>query len=100
MTNLTPEALYMRLGQLVASMPKFLGEDDETYRWLGQAVALVEATDNISDLAALKVAVQRFGNPVRLTGLQEVPQIKAIVYSALARAELKAPASAQGTFIP
>jgi hypothetical protein len=40
--ELTPEALYMRLGQLVATMPDFLDRTNKTYQWLGRAIALVE----------------------------------------------------------
>jgi hypothetical protein len=66
-------------------------------QWLGRAVALVEATGNVSDTIALKTAVQFLAAPpVRELNAQH---IAATLYAALAKAELKAPAAVQETFI-
>ena len=97
--SLTPEALYFQLGSLVAEMPD-LAHGPITpamNQWLGRAVALVEATGNVSDTIALKTAVQFLAAPpVRELNAQH---IAATLYAALAKAELKAPAAVQETFI-
>ena len=106
MTSLTPEALYVQLGQLIAETPDFLSSPaptDEKRKWLARAVALVEASGNVHDSVdalALASATQymEFGDAdVRRA---QVTKIMQIMYRALARAELKAPVAAQGAFIP
>ncbi len=98
--SLDPESLYIHLGRLVASMPDLRGPGPitpEINQWLGRAVALVEASGaNGADIAFLKVATQGLDTVLRD---QNAQAIAAIVYSALARAEMNAPASAQGAFI-
>jgi hypothetical protein len=95
--SLTPEALYLQLGSLVAEMPDLAHGPitPEMNRWLGRAVTLVEAMGD--DTAALKTAVQFLALP----DLREfnAQGIAAIVHAALAKAELGAPAAVQGTFI-
>ena len=95
--SLTPEALYLQLGGLVAEMPDLANGPitPDMNRWLGRAITLVEATGN--DTAALKTAVQFLAIPsMREFNAQA---IAATVFAALAKAELKAPAAVQGTFI-
>jgi hypothetical protein len=95
--SLTPEALYLQLGSLVAEMPELAHGPitPEMNQWLGRAVALVDAMGG--DTVALKTAVQFLAAPaVRELNAQN---IAATLYAALAKAELKAPAAVQGTFI-
>ncbi|MEK2602051.1 hypothetical protein [Burkholderia arboris] len=97
--SLDPESLYVHLGRLVETMPDLNRPgptSPETNQWLGRAAALVEATGDAGDLIALKVASQNLDTSLREMNVQT---IAAIVHRALARAELQAPAAAQGAFI-
>ncbi|WP_175978168.1 phosphatidylserine/phosphatidylglycerophosphate/cardiolipin synthase family protein [Burkholderia sp. BCC1047] len=98
--SLDPESLYVQLGRLVETTPDLtrLGPiSAETNQWLGRAAALVEASGDLGDLVTLKVAAQNLDSVLRESNAQIVV---AIVHRALARAELKAPATSQGAFIP
>ena len=73
--------------------------------WLGKAYALVSVTGNGEDAAN----VRRYASVIRQQLGQATPppivtihfrEIMAIIYRTMAVAELNAPASAQGTFIP
>lgn len=70
---------------------------DDTNRWLGRAIALVEASDGGADYYRLKMEAQSLGMAGRASSIQT---IKSILFNALAKAELRAPANAQGAFIP
>jgi hypothetical protein len=72
----------------------------ETQRWLGRAAALVEETGNLADLVALRVAANNVDSPLASIKATHAQTIIAIVHRALAAAELRAPAAAQGAFIP
>lgn len=96
------EVLYIHLKRLAAAMPDLasqtLGTSD-TYQWLGRAVALIEATQDSSDAIQMRILSDGLE-----TGSEEYrkhceKKIASIVHRALARAELNAPASAQGAFI-
>jgi hypothetical protein len=67
-------------------------------RWLGQAHALVTRFD-LKEAAALAKATQGLaGGPLdRIMARNEIP---AILYRALAWAEIEAPAAVRGAFIP
>jgi hypothetical protein len=97
--SIAPEALYLQLGQLIAEMPDLeTGQvSPETNRWLGRAVALVEVSGDALGAATISLSAQQLGDRVLPLKAQK---IAAIVYSALARMELKAPAGLQGAFIP
>jgi hypothetical protein len=96
--SLTPEALYSQLGSLVAEMPDLAHGPitPEMNRWMGRAIALVEAIADRADVLTLRVACQNLDSVIRAVNAQT---IASIVYSALAKAELIAPAAAQGAFI-
>src|SRR3546814_17534560 len=69
----------------------------EINQWVGRAIALVEASGaGVADIASLRVCSQGLASTIRN---QNAQAIATIVYSALGRAELKAPVSAQGAFI-
>jgi hypothetical protein len=96
--SLTPEELYLRLGSLVAEMPDLASGPitPETNLWLGRAATLVEATGDIAGLLTMTNAAQWLAGANRDLNAQ---MIAAVVYTALAKAELAAPAAVQGTFI-
>jgi hypothetical protein len=100
--TLTPEALYVQLGQLAADVPDLHAHpmSPDGRRWLGHLVVLVEAVGGPSlDAAELRVALMDF-EPTNLTSGGKINTIMLILYRALARAELLAPAAMQGAFIP
>ena len=97
---LTPEALYLQLGRLVAAMPDFGGPGpvgDEINVWLGRAGALVDQCSDLTDKVSFKVAAKNLGGSLHEHNVQT---IKSIVHAALGCAELAAPLSVQGSFIP
>lgn len=103
--DLTPleatEALR-RLQVLVASAPNLRaiqpdnGHPRETLRWLGELSAVVSAMKLNSEELSLKFARDQL---LRTHGSQGWSQIEALLYEALAKAELNAPASEQGAFV-
>jgi hypothetical protein len=68
----------------------------ETNQWLGRAAALVAEAGESVDAIQLKVAAQNLNSSLRG---QNAQMIMAIVHSALAKAELSAPAAVRGAFI-
>lgn len=95
---MNPEALYLQLRRLVASMPN-LAEGaitSEMSQWLGRAAVLVEAAGDRADTAQLRTAADYLNGPIRDLN---AGTIVSVVHRALARAEARAPASAQGAFI-
>jgi hypothetical protein len=97
--SLTPEALYLQLGSLVAEMPDLTNGPitPEMNQWLGRAIALIKQNDPF-DLNV--VALQTYSRNLNTVAREQNAQaIAAIVHEALAKAELAAPAAVQGTFI-
>ena len=96
--SLTPEELYLQLGSLVQQMPDLAAGPitNDVNRWLGRATVLVEMTGDLANTATLKVASQNLNSAIRASNAQT---IGAIVHTALAKAELAAPAQVQGSFI-
>jgi hypothetical protein len=96
---LTPEAIYLRLGALIADTPDFNADPaPETFRWVAQVFALIEAGElvDMPSIAVFKVASHNLQSPMRDTN---VGAVLAIAHQALAKAELHAPAELQGAFI-
>lgn len=97
--SLDPENLYRRLGRLIETMPELSTQptSSKIHLWLAQAHALVMETGNIADAAMLTVEVSHLN-----TGAwgNAVHNITAIVFRALAKAELNAPPGVGGMFIP
>lgn len=96
---LDPESLYMQLGRLLQTVPEI--SDDTTFTpeihlWLGRACALVAETQDLADTAAIKHAANLLTRSGRRSRME---YIVLIVYRAMAKAEILAPASAQGAFI-
>jgi len=95
--SLTPEVLYLQLGNLVREMPD-LAHGPITPKmnlWLGRAAALVHASGDYIGSTGITNSAQ-FLSTTRGLNAQT---IAATVYAALAKAELAAPAAVQGTFI-
>lgn len=95
-----PQALYVELGRLVAEMPDLSHQrplSTEEMRWLGRASALVKQVGDHLDTAQLTVAVQNVNSPARASVAKD---IAVILHRALAKAELKAPITDRGAFIP
>jgi hypothetical protein len=95
-----PESLYRRIGRLIEVAPAAPTTADlspDVMRWLGQATALVKQTGDIPVLAEMSAAISMLHFPNRKEYFQK---ILVALYKALASAELHAPQSAQGAFIP
>jgi hypothetical protein len=95
---MSPEELYLQLGNLVEQMPDLANGPitQDVNKWLGRATALVTATGAAANAITLQVASQNLNTQLRD---QNAQTISAIVYAALATAELAAPAPVRGTFI-
>lgn len=98
--DMDPESLYRQLGQLLADVPEFglRGTlDRETLTWLGRAGALIEIASTPVEAGNFRIAADNIVGPLRATNAHAV---MSILSRAFARAELNAPATAQGAFIP
>jgi hypothetical protein len=95
-----PEALYVQLGTLVQTMPELSRHplSVATKQWLGRAYALVEAIGDEYDAGSFKAESSNLKSEI--SRHNAAFEIEIIIHRALARAELAAPASAQGAFIP
>jgi hypothetical protein len=96
--SLTPEQQYLQLGSLIAEMPDLASGPitPEMNQWLGRAAVLVEATGDTFGKIALTNAAQWLGRANRDLNAQT---IATVVYQALAKAKLAAPAAMQGAFL-
>lgn len=101
---LTPEALYLQLGQIITTMPDLRNHgwnNPEGQRWLGRACVLIEEAGNTVDAISFRTTAQSLSSNEYLPGHEaSVQRMTAILYQALARAEMNAPTSAQNGFIP
>lgn len=100
MTNqLTPEAIYLRLGSLIAEAPDAkAGATPDTYRWIARVLAVIEAGKLADDITVIKYRVAS-QNLVGVLQESNMGMILAIAHQALAKAELDAPVELQGAFI-
>jgi hypothetical protein len=95
-----PETLYRQIGRLIETVPEFVACGNLTsdqLQWLGRARALVKETGDIALMAAIGNLTTAMHSPIRLEAFQ---QILHTLYDALAIAELRAPPSERGAFIP
>src|SRR5262249_12074405 len=100
MSTLTPEALYLQLGRLIAEMPDLAAKGPvtaEMNQWVGRAIVLVEETGDTVGLATIRASALTLAEP--LLRAMHAQSIAAVLYTALAKAELAAPAPVQGAFI-
>jgi len=96
----SPEALYHQLGRLRNEMPPWheLGKPSSS-KWMGRALALVEAVDNTTmELVTLRTY---FDHLNRYDPSDKTTQMIAqVIDTVIAKVELKLPADSQGAFIP
>ncbi|MBD8575389.1 MULTISPECIES: phosphatidylserine/phosphatidylglycerophosphate/cardiolipin synthase family protein [Pseudomonas] len=101
---ITPEALYIQLGQFITEMPDLRNHgwnNPEGQRWLGRATVLVEAAGDLVDALNFKTTAQNLSSNPYIPGHDAaVQRMTAILYRALARAEMEAPAALRNSFIP
>jgi hypothetical protein len=101
--RMTPEALYMQLGRLLQTMPANLSvrATEPIFRWLGQLDALLAEDNDKTNLLELRTAVSALhAATVPYDAFIHAQKITSILHRALAAAELKAPVSLSGSFIP
>ncbi|CAN7624237.1 hypothetical protein LJR084_004839 [Variovorax sp. LjRoot84] len=94
-----PAELYARLKAVVKDMPElegFLPITPEVNARLGRAYALVKIASNGADEILFGTAAQHLNGVLRDSQAQT---IKAVLYRALAHAELQLPADEQGAFV-
>ncbi|MEY9191857.1 phosphatidylserine/phosphatidylglycerophosphate/cardiolipin synthase family protein [Bradyrhizobium ottawaense] len=98
--SLDPEGLYRRVGRLIEIAPPSptTGQlSPDLMKWLGQVTAVLKEVDDMVISVEVKTAITGLQYPNRGQYFQT---IMLGLYQALAIAELKAPQSAQGAFIP
>ena len=101
--NLDPEALFYELGHLVAATPDLCAEalpSETTIRWFAKTHALLSETMGDkpgSERLGTTMVNWQYGSPPGAAGQLEITWI---VNRALAVAELRAPISARGAFLP
>ena len=100
---MTPEEEYVRLGQLLAAMPELRVEfplSAEANLWLGRATALADKFLEESDRKDFRQAANLLvASPDKMVADAATHALTALLFRALAAAELKAPSVAQGAFI-
>lgn len=92
----------MRLGRLTETMPQ-LNEwpTEATHRWLGQLDALLVGDDDQANLVGLRANTSKLiGARTPMDRGHAAQEITFILHRALAAAELRAPVSLSGSFIP
>jgi hypothetical protein len=98
---LDPEALYAQLGRHIETMPDLSQTGAQEVRmWLGRAYALVEQSKDTQDIALFRIATSNLQSGDYPTHFKGQHGIIDILYRRLGVAELNAPVSAQGAFIP
>jgi len=101
MSAISSEDLYRRIGRLIEECPPFGGLSALSVAqltWLGRAEALIAASENTVAMAEFGAARASLAYPtMRASGHQN---LMLVLYGVLGRAELAAPAAAQGAFIP
>lgn len=91
-----------RLRALTLTLPTFTDLDDnedtpaEVIKWVGDLEAVITAMKRTSDGMEIRLALKQLMASEGRTGAET---IRAVLYRAIAAAELEAPASAQGAFI-
>jgi hypothetical protein len=91
--SLTPEALYLQLGSLVAEMPDLANGPitPDLNRWIARVAALIDAGGDPASAFQLRNCSEY----LYINRAHNAQVIAAIVHHALAKAELNAPAAVQ-----
>jgi hypothetical protein len=95
-----PETLYRQIGRLLEEVPNFPAYGNLTpdqLKWLGRARALVKGTGDLVLTTDFEQLARDMQGPMRADAQQLLLRN---LYNALAVAEIRAPPSAQGAFIP
>lgn len=93
------DRLYFQLRQLAETAPSLADPSavtPEERRWLGRVAALIEGFMPAADITSFKVACDGIGSVMHKIN---APTVLSIFHRALAKAELAAPAAAQGQFL-
>jgi hypothetical protein len=69
-----------------------------TYEWLGRVGALIHASGEVIDIAEFNTYASSLNTPVM--HFSSAQNLRVVIYRALAKAELNAPAAVQGMFLP
>lgn len=99
------EAFYLQIKSLVETLPNLRSVTDdhqltpEAQIWLGRLYALVEQSGEFADSITLKTNGPKLIETQFNSDVKAEREILAVLYRTLARAELAAPASAQGAFV-
>jgi hypothetical protein len=100
----SPESLYLQLGYVIAETPALPDEGGylppSFLQWLGKVHALVSAVGDAMDMVELRAAANDLQTGFSIYRFEDMQKIAAVLYRALAIAELKAPTAVQGAFIP
>ena len=93
------ETLYRQLRHLIETVPTFSADPltAEQQQWFARARALIWETGDLTLRTGFTQVIGHMQGPYKTDLL---PRLMQTLYDALALAELKAPPSAQGTFIP
>jgi hypothetical protein len=94
------EALYRQLGRIIETAPDFTGYEPLTQDhllWMGRAHALVRASGDTSAQVEFELASRGVQGALRHDSIK---QLMLVLYKVLGTAELNAPPSARGAFIP
>lgn len=107
--KMDPEALYVQLGRLVAAMPPLnvVPQPTDAVQWIARAIALAMFVDDAeaktikSNMDSLWSSLYRGTDKYAVDSRSShADAIVRAIYRVLARAEVAAPAAAQGAFIP
>lgn len=98
---LSDETLYLHMGRLVEAMPDIVTPNSETIQWLARAVALAEASGETAYSDRIKLQSNRILKSVSYSDREEASRLVQFdIYQLLGKAEISAPISMQGAFIP
>lgn len=98
------EALYHQLGQVISDEPTVPEGNErgssEILRWLGRAEALIDEVSGLVDHSRFGQLRSVMLTATRTDAESQMRHIRGLLYAALAKAEMNAPAAAKGAFIP
>jgi hypothetical protein len=99
-TKMNAEELYRRIGRLLENVPDLSRVGDlptDLMQWFARANALVEASGDSTAEMRMRMEINDLLGP---RAFEASKKALMILYNVFANVELRAPASAQGAFIP